>query len=51
MVRCLAADSNTYSNTYIAHSMPRHSTASQSRLFAVDVETGVLRVLFNEAAS
>ena len=26
-------------------------TASQSRLFTVDVETGVLWVLFNEAAS
>ena len=30
--------------------LPRRP-ASQSRLFTVDVETGVLRVLFNEAAS
>ena len=30
--------------------LPRRLT-SQSRLFTVDVETGVLRVLFNEAAS
>ena len=30
--------------------LPRRSS-SQSRLFTVDVETGVLRVLFNEAAS
>ena len=30
--------------------LPRRP-ASQSRLFTVDIETGVLRVLFNEAAS
>jgi hypothetical protein len=30
--------------------LPRRS-ASRSRLFTVDVETGVLRVLFNEAAT
>ncbi|MGJ0282540.1 hypothetical protein [Streptococcus pyogenes] len=30
--------------------LPRRP-ASQSRLFTVDVETGVLQVLFNEAAT